>query len=1006
LLFTAGPASPETASASAGKSAIVTPHQGQRVQDYPVRVVVRAGDRLFDLKASLNGQEIDGDFGQTHKGSRTAVISRSQGLDRGKNVLKVKARRDIGEPRTRSRIRFFVDRKAPLAGAGRDRRVVEDAPVDLRGRALGSPSSSLPGAGEPKIRYRWQLKNAPKLSRYRDGAQTRDDGPDGAALSDPTAPSPRFRPDVPGRYRFKLRVKQGSRSTSDTVKLSVLPGKPLVPIDTMATDSDGTPAIKVDGHPYRAEPGTQQNPAWFQVLVLDRSTLGKVSNQTYLCDRASNTFCIDNREQCGALGDLGCLQHDLAQLGKDDTKLVIAVNHGLPSWSPPGYLPFTKIGVKNYRAEDLPGTGVGSFSAIGVPGLPAGQADARVVVGGASGSGRMTGYLTPDVYFNYAWLPPESPAFDTRSAGQCVDDRVRLCFNTMTVGGHDFRSASSQSGYQVEVFNGHTLDHVGSGTFQTLGGNPELDRMHDFVAGTPPGNLVLITGIDDGEFQPLGGSDHGAINRLADAVASVGGTKNLFLRSGATKSSFYTLVGWAGAGEGNGEETSRVNAGPTGLGRLRGTLTRDHEQLFRPITASVADQPPEALTRVMLQPASPWPLDGDPAAQKAIAYIGSQVKKLGEDPRSAYWTQALDQAGWISVGQDVGNKNTLNYPGDNRANCNNGGFCLPDFQAARRELLKEIHLVGNVRGYLADLSSPFAEDAISTWSDLQVIADASMNSLHPPPDQILSNVVLVSGIVASAMQVAAVPGGEEGLAMEQAAQMLSLTNTYLSDDRDGSDADIVRTAADKLAANLIQRLKTVQASYFSVGSIIVGDYDKLQTVGTLGGCKAGPSCPPEWQYTTTDKQASSMAIWKASESSFDQQFVRIAFPSWLLGPRQNRARDPRQEYSCGLTSLKVFQDEPSDGFVADYAQYPDSYDIYALANLSNIDLTHRIPGTPPATTTTRMFGPLGASLDPKKGGLGIYAPDFFREANKGIGEFSRAHRTDGGGYPDTCSWDR
>jgi hypothetical protein len=90
---------------------------------------------------------------------------------------------------------------------------------------------------------------------------------------------------------------------------------------------------------------------------------------------------------------------------------------------------------------------------IGVPGLRPGQADIRAIADGEAGTGNMNGYLTPDQFFNYTWLPTERALFDTRPPGQSQVE------NLIQVGGQTFseRQGVAPGWFHVEVFDPHTL---------------------------------------------------------------------------------------------------------------------------------------------------------------------------------------------------------------------------------------------------------------------------------------------------------------------------------------------------------------------------------------------------------------------------------------------------------------------------------------------------------------------------------------------------------------------
>lgn len=351
----------------------------------------------------------------------------------------------------------------------------------------------------------------------------------------------------------------------------------------------------------------------------------------------------------------------------------------------------------------------------------------------------------------------------------------------------------------------------------------EVNRMADFLTNHVRKNdLVVISGAISNPSRPallnFAETDRAALSRLAGAVASVGGTRHLFNTSGRTPFTAYSLVGWGGAGEGNGEETSAVKDPKPGDSRLRGALTPDHQSLFKPTTVSAVDQPPDALAQLLLQPATPWPLDGDAGAQRAISYIGSQDSRLGTNPRAAYWTQPFDQATWDQIAGDV---KDLQYPGDGE------GFNRDDFEAARRELGQEITWVGRVRAYLKNLSSPFADTGLASWANLTTIADKVKDALKPPDQR---GAMLALDIVGGVLSIG-------GVAFGAVAEVISITYEfapqYLTQDRHGGDQDAVTGNANELAAGMVGRLQEAQASFRNLGDIIVGDYAKLKTVGRI-----------------------------------------------------------------------------------------------------------------------------------------------------------------------------
>ena len=726
---------------------------------------------------------------------------------------------------------------------------------------------------------------------------------------------------------------------------------------------------------------------WLQVLVLDRATLGFVSNKTYTC--SSYPF------NCGSQ-----VATDLKKL--DDTKLVIAVSQ--PGFTHPYDLQAAlgSIGFPNLSAEQkfaLSNAPDGVVSVIGVPGLRAGQAQARIVPDGKAGDGDMNGFLTPDQYFNFTWLPKERVPFDTRST---AGDQA-----TVQIGDHTYKmdtSCCKGRGFFIQVLDGHTLapldGGIWRGTFDTgcPGERPpelcpagdegfKMRDMTDLLQSVQSGDIVVITDYGPPQVPALSTASsargEARLRDLASAVASVGGTHHAFNVAGTATNSHYSLIGWGGAGEGNGEETSTQKNPSTGDARIRGVLAPDRQSLFKPVTASALDEPPDALAELMVQAPGreKWPLDGDPGAQNAIAYIGSHNDRLGPNPRSAYWTQPFDQATWSAIARQV---HDLDYPGAGN------GFNEDEFKSARNELVQEINWVGDVRAYLKDLSSPFADNGLSSWANLTTITDRVKDALKPPDHRIQMLVLDIAGGVLSIGGVAAGP------VVEFVSVAYETTLQYLTQDRDGGDAETITGNANELAARLVSSLQDAQAGFRNMGNIIVSDYDKLKTVGTLGGCSStSANCPPEWQFSQRDQQQASAAAYKSIESEFTQELMRLAFPAYTLNPRGNhrapngQVSNDAKDFPCFgrgfLPAFYPFRNEPDNGQVALLQEAPDQYDVLALGNLSNLSIIpiNLDPNMPPRAVLGRMFAPLDKTLDPRAGGLGINKADFMISANQG-----------------------
>jgi hypothetical protein len=1008
------------------KPLIVSPKTGEVIGARPVRVRIHAG-HARELHAQLNGHPIARYFSRPNgRGIRTLRVTPAYGLRHGKNRLHVRVRR-IGGRRASRWSRFRIRRNAPLAAAGFPQRVEVGQKVYLDGRRSRSHlrSRTLPQDGghgkshRPGLDHHWAVVTAPK------GAP-----PGNASMTGADTATPVLKTTVPGRYRIRLTVtaRDGAKS-SDTIPVDAL-SPPLVTVDTMAKDN-GHQAIEVNGTPYDVPWDVPYS--IFQILVLDRKTLQEESN--VLCKQTAppEPVCSTGSEQGALLSDY------LKQWSSDDLVIVSSQPNALfigPDASLAGA--FTSIGVPKlgFTNDTKPGT----FSAIGVPGLPSGQADYKFVDANP-GSGRMEGFLTRaetgKVGDNglYTWLPSQRVPFDTRVGGSCG---ANTWSNDMQVGDKRYHDEVSPpaGGFAVVVLDRFTLELVDKSMFFTNFHDhndvdaPEVQRMTDFLNHQTKGNIIMISALDCGP--PIGASiGLGPLQQLALAVRDAGGSFHGFIAS-VTRSNFgsnskYSMIGWAGAGELNGVETDAVRDPSSGDGRLRGVLVPEHDQQFRPTDASAVNQPSEALADTLVQPATKWPLDGDPAAQNALTYLGSQDKQLGPYPRTAYWLSTNTPADWAQLQITIGK---VEWPGSAKAGCSNGqpqpgGFCLADFNAAKAELLQEMAWVEKTRSYLDILSDPLNDNAFQSWDKLAVVTDRVLASLNPPDEQSRFSVPdFIEGVYGL---VGAFGGEEIEPVIEAFSSMFRIANSFFSEKPDGSDADEVRAKAHELAAAAKENLLQTRDSFKRIGDAITSDYGKLKTVGTYAKCNpTDPSCPRQWQFTPDDQTATTNAIWKGIESQFYEELLGLDFKTYFLCAKQG----PNDGTGCGLQSSD--QTNPANYSCSYFPDINHEYDVYVFGDNVPARSYVSLPAGPglfdtfilfrpqpqtkvrpdsggqvaPSAITDRMFGPVSESKDPTMGGLGIYAPDYlvqsYDHGSAGIPVLNGLTRVDGGW--DSCEW--
>lgn len=217
---------------------------------------------------------------------------------------------------------------------------------------------------------------------------------------------------------------------------------------------------------------------------------------------------------------------------------------------------------------------------------------------------------------------------------------------------------------------------------------------------------------------PVGRIDRETMDRLAAAVASVGGTRDAFnttaVRTGHVQHGglVYALVGWKRAEPGQGAELSSdlkydENGRPVAP-TLSVVLRPDHQSLLRPtdVTAS-GGAAPDALINEVMRPASDdWqcgsvPCSKAPGVEAAMSYIGTHdVTQLGPHPRAQYGIARWNADELLGIHSGLEAVRGTGPPG--------GGdlFDQVDWDTAIDQLLKENAEIAIVRGYLHHLAAP------------------------------------------------------------------------------------------------------------------------------------------------------------------------------------------------------------------------------------------------------------------------------------------------------------
>lgn len=151
----------------------------------PAVAVLRTRTHRIYLRAELNGRSIEGVSEATRLGVRRLVLTATEGMRRGRNVLVVKANDSRGRGTVKRRV--FRIQRSLIPGVRGPGRVRSGATVRL---------DAGPSKGGPNLhfRYRWRFTSRPRGSKAKiRGARHRIG---------------HFRPDVPGHYAVRLTVRR------------------------------------------------------------------------------------------------------------------------------------------------------------------------------------------------------------------------------------------------------------------------------------------------------------------------------------------------------------------------------------------------------------------------------------------------------------------------------------------------------------------------------------------------------------------------------------------------------------------------------------------------------------------------------------------------------------------------------------------------------------------------------------------------------------------------------
>jgi hypothetical protein len=789
---------------------------------------------------------------------RQINLSADEGLRPGKNTVLLRAVDARTGTYSERRLTVMMPASLPVAGAGKSQRTQAGKLVRFSAAASVAPQSST------GLRYRWTVLTRPRGSRAR--------------LRGATTLRPSLRPDRPGRYALQVAVSGttssagpqagmgrvhllcSARSASDTTSLSAtMPSSGIgVPIDTIATGTTqfgqqygvqvGDPSTP--GSQFYAEPNEAGD---LQMVVLDRATLALVFNDDFPNNEGGSAALAAAMSHFSS-ADLVILTRPDSQNTNDGADVTAAnsINQALG-----------KIGVRPLPASVTTGTGCQSgqcsaFSAIGIPGLPAGQGEVNPGLAGlassTTASGDLRGYLREDLTgSHYTFIDDERVPIDT---GDPDDNPAVVTVGSNEPGsGLPSRQYTSQSlsspGFYVLILDAGSLKLKQQATF--LESASGLGQMHDLLnaASDDPSALVIVRSI--GAVGPPPGDAVGAFDAVSLDLRALGGSQYYFEALDGKTSSSFAQVGPTGTAGYPSPWTQIASQQHSGNGRITALLARNSTAQFYPAEPESIDIAKSSrplagtLPGLISLPDTAWPDRSTPGDQNVLNCIAAHVNPLGplRTPIEANYTNQnlADGQSWTTwdatiKGQDYYQRLS------GFTDC--GAFTQSDFSEVEAQLDREWTAVPLVWGLISHLQSAFANDQ-GSGDSIQQIASRISEDVNAASHPVSYDGNAIAGDLFAIFST--LPGvSEYADVINFMAGGLALSSD-LDKNSDGSDAlATIKTTAADLAASLNTKTTDAINDLSKQGDLLVSDWTKLQAAAQ--NAQNLPTAAADWSWNT------------------------------------------------------------------------------------------------------------------------------------------------------------
>ncbi len=830
---------------------------------------------------------------------RSATLTADSGLRPGSNAIRLRALDRAAGGFSERALTLAMPRQRPVAGAGRPKRTKTGTATTL------DASSSVAMERGVRLRYRWTIVGRPRGSRAR--------------LRNATSVHPSLRPDRPGHYVLRVTVTPaggararasslGASSATTTLSAAVAGPPAGVAIDT-AAQQGGSPGIQIGSTFYGAPDATRS----VQLLVLERDTLALVSNQSFGDDPtgASSLLTAVKALPSGDLVVLSKTTHD----NGSNAGSAATINQALQAI---GVSPIPVAVASTGAPCSASANQCSAFSAVGTPGVPAGQGAVNPGLGGlpaGTPNGALQGYLRENLTGSgYTFVDSERVPLDT---GDPTANPAVVTIGSNEPGSEVAKRTYTSSklsgpGFYVLVLDAGTLGLIQQATYaNTASGLQGMSVLLTNVSTRDPTALVIVRSIGAVGRVGSGGGAQTWWTLVSQELQALGSSSYWLDALDGKTSSVYAQVGPVGSPGYPSASTQVATHEASGGGELTGLLARNGTSQFAlqdPYPTGLKDPSRPlagSLTGLMSLPPVAWPDRASPADQNALQCIADHVDPTGPlnlPIESNYANENLDWSAWATKVTASGYLQTLS---PKYSDCTSG-FTQSDFDTVATQLSVEWTDVDAVWKLIGNMQSPLLDTAGNVAGVNSVVDEinADVGTGSSPQTAHYNGKALAGDVFTLASDIATlVPGGEVvGVPFGLIGDGLTIAGD-LDQGGDGSNAVATVSAnGDDLAAALGQRYTAEINGFGNIGAILVSNWTYLELAGQ--NAQNTTNAVADWSWTPTQADQGARVLLDAGRRQAFETLFPMRYQLYRLQRGSNDSSASAASWTCETIKQK------------------------------------------------------------------------------------------------------